>query len=77
MSLPAILDRHPDELLTSRQVAEVFGVSSRTLARWSQNGRLPETHTTLGGQRRYRWSDITPVLAAHSPAGRHAANSGA
>ena len=37
---------------TPAQAAAVLGVSTTTLARWADTGRLPATRT-LGGHRRY------------------------
>lgn len=48
----------PDPLLTSSQVAERFGVSRHTVSGWVRTGRLIPTITTLGGQARFRWSDV-------------------
>jgi excisionase family DNA binding protein len=38
--------------LRSAQVAEIFQVSPKTVARWAQHGLLPYQRT-LGGHRRY------------------------
>jgi excisionase family DNA binding protein len=52
----------PDRLLTPAEVAELFAVDPKTVARWAKQGRLP-CLKTLGGHRRYRWSDLEPYLA--------------
>ena len=43
-----------DRLVTTAEAAKTLGVSNRTLARWTQDGRLTPTSTTLGGH--YRWN---------------------
>jgi excisionase family DNA binding protein len=52
-----------DRLLTPREVAELFGVRTTTIARWSRDGRLP-SFLTPGGHRRYRLSDVHTLLDA-------------
>ena len=41
------------KLLSTGELAAKFGVTSRTIARYVQEGKLHPTSTTLGGQ--YRW----------------------
>jgi excisionase family DNA binding protein len=41
-----------DDLLTPREVAEMFGVRTTTIARWAREGKLTALHTP-GGHRRY------------------------
>jgi excisionase family DNA binding protein len=48
--------------LLTGEVAEVFGVSPKTIARWAQQGRLPH-RKTLGGHRRYDRAVITDLAA--------------
>jgi excisionase family DNA binding protein len=49
---------HPgDAFLTSGEVAEVLHVSSKTILRWADEGRIPFTMTP-GGQRRFRRHDV-------------------
>ena len=50
-----------DELLTPREVAEIFGVRTTTIARWSREGRLNPTRTP-GGHRRYARAEVQEVL---------------
>ena len=56
-----------DELLTPAEVAEMFGVNSKTVARWADSGRLAFIRTQ-GGHRRFRRSEITALLADSGPA---------
>jgi excisionase family DNA binding protein len=56
--------REPEDfgdLLTPREVAEIFGVRTTTIARWSREGRLTPM-LTPGGHRRYRRTEIRAVL---------------
>ncbi len=52
----------PERLLAPGEVAYVFGVTPKTVVRWSNAGRLPCTRTE-GGHRRYRESDVRRLLA--------------
>jgi excisionase family DNA binding protein len=52
-----------DELLTPREVAEVFGVRTTTIARWARDGRLSPLWTP-GGHRRYSRADVQALVAA-------------
>ncbi|HEX2028861.1 MAG TPA: BldC family transcriptional regulator [Nitriliruptorales bacterium] len=56
------------ELLTPRQVADMFGVNPKTVTRWANAGKLTPIRT-LGGHRRYRASEIRALLAQQSPEG--------
>jgi excisionase family DNA binding protein len=49
--------------LRSAQVAEIFQVSSKTVARWAQHGLLPYQRT-LGGHRRYPEQAIRELAAS-------------
>ncbi len=46
-----------DELMTPGEVARLFGVHPKTIARWASAGRLTPART-LGGHRRYRESEV-------------------
>lgn len=50
-----------DRILTPGEVAGLFAVDPKTVTRWAKQGRLPH-FTTLGGHRRFRWSDIESYL---------------
>jgi excisionase family DNA binding protein len=49
--------------LRSAQVAAILQVSSKTVARWAQQGRLP-CQRTLGGHRRYPEPAIRELAAS-------------
>ncbi|MBX7159786.1 MAG: BldC family transcriptional regulator [Acidimicrobiia bacterium] len=51
----------PGHLLTVSEVAELFGVSAKTVSRWAREGRLSSVRT-LGGHRRFRESQIHQLL---------------
>jgi excisionase family DNA binding protein len=51
--VPAVSDR----LLTPAHAAAALGVAPRTVARWSDAGRLGAVRTP-GGHRRYRAEDV-------------------
>jgi excisionase family DNA binding protein len=50
-------------MLTTKQVAERFGVNPQTVISWANDGKLPHFRT-LGGHRRYRLADVEQLLAA-------------
>ncbi|WP_214403532.1 helix-turn-helix domain-containing protein [Pseudonocardia lacus] len=56
------MEDKPEPLLTSSQVAELVGVSRHTIANWVRAGKLVPTLTTMGGQHRFRWSDVARQL---------------
>jgi excisionase family DNA binding protein len=49
--------------LRSAEVAAIFQVSPKTIARWAQHGRLPYQRT-LGGHRRYPEPAIRELAAS-------------
>src|SRR3990167_9553458 len=53
------------KLLTIQQVANLLGVSTKTLRRWDQRGRLVPTRTA-GNQRRYTQEQIQRFKISHS-----------
>lgn len=55
-----------DELLKPKEVAELFGVSVRTITMWVKAGRLKSDAMTPGGQRRYRMGNIRTHLESLS-----------
>lgn len=53
-----------DEHITSREAAELLGVSRQTFIRGVETGAYPLTYTvTPGGHRRYRTADVTELAA--------------
>lgn len=50
-----------DPLLRPEEVAELFGVDARTIARWADEGKLCSVRT-LGGHRRFRKSEVERLL---------------
>ena len=51
-----------EELLTSAQIAVIFGVSSETVRQWAEAGKL-NGFRTPGGHWRFRRSEIDAMLA--------------
>jgi predicted DNA-binding transcriptional regulator AlpA len=49
-------------LLKVGEVAELFQVTSKTVAAWERKGQLPKAVTSPGGQRRFKVEDIVPLL---------------
>ncbi len=49
-------------LMTPAEVAALFCVSPKTVARWSRAGRLTATRT-LGGHRRFRADEVRALRA--------------
>lgn len=50
-----------ERLLTPGEVAELFRVSPKTVARWASAGKITAVRT-LGGHRRYRESEALALL---------------
>jgi excisionase family DNA binding protein len=51
----------PATYLRTAEVADLLGVSTKTIARWARQGRLP-FQRTLGGHRRYPEPAIRALL---------------
>ena len=51
-----------DRLLPPAEVAALFRVDPKTVARWAQEGRLSAIRT-LGGHRRFRADEVYALLA--------------
>src|SRR5690625_3512842 len=51
----------PERLLTTGEVAELFGVDRKTVPRWEQCGNL-HARRTLGGHRRFLESEVYRLL---------------
>lgn len=57
---------HADaDLMTRRQVARLFGVTSAAVATWARRGRLPEVRNEAG-RPRYRRADVEELLQSVS-----------
>jgi len=56
--------RDEDDLLTSAEVASLFGVDRRTVVLWAKRGRIPALRTP-GGQHRFRADEIRGLLEQH------------
>ena len=57
-------EAHDDDLLTSAEVATLFGVDRRTVVLWAKRGRIPALRTP-GGQHRFRADEIRGLLERH------------
>jgi len=57
---PAPVTRDPGLVLPG-EVARLFGVDPKTVARWAASGRIPYI-TTPGGHRRFRETDVRRLL---------------
>ena len=53
-----------DPLLTTSEVAAMYGVTAKTVKRWALAGQLPRAVKTLGGHWRFRRSEIEADLNA-------------
>lgn len=51
------------ELLTIREVAELFGVHQQTLRRWDEQGKLKAIRVGEFGHRKYKRSEIEALIA--------------
>ncbi|HLM87711.1 MAG TPA: MerR family transcriptional regulator [Streptosporangiaceae bacterium] len=57
-----VTDKYSDEeLMTRRQVAYLFRVTSAAVAIWARRGRLPEVRTETG-KPRYRRADVEALM---------------
>ena len=50
-----------EDLMTRRQVASLFGVTSAAVASWARRGRLPEVRNEAG-RPRYRRADVEALF---------------
>jgi predicted site-specific integrase-resolvase len=58
--------QHDDVLLVRSQVAALFRVHPNTVTLWADAGKLTPLRT-VGGQRRYRESEVRALLASINP----------
>lgn len=47
-----------DPLMTTAEVAKLFRVNTKTVARWVKQRKLPVIRTPLGGVLRFRTSEV-------------------
>ena len=52
-----------EDLMTRRQVASLFRVTSAVVASWARRGRLPEVRNEVG-RPRYRRADVEALFRA-------------
>jgi len=57
----------PAELMTTSQAAKALGISSRTLARYAENGVLLPALVLPSGHRRWDLDDVREQLRALRP----------
>jgi len=70
VEMPAITDDDED-LMTRRQVARIFRVTSSTVATWARRGRLPEVRNA-DDRPRYRRAAVDELYASgYGQGGRH------
>jgi excisionase family DNA binding protein len=62
--------RPDDDLLTSAEVASLFGVDRRTVVLWAKRGRIPALRTP-GGQHRFRADEIRGLLERNESNGEN------
>jgi excisionase family DNA binding protein len=55
------INRESEVLLTPSEVASLFRVDPKTVARWAKAGKLTAIRT-LGGHRRYRQTEVLGLL---------------
>ncbi len=53
------------EFLTAGQAAALMGVCSRTIVKWSREGKVP-FRLTLGGHRRYLRAEILALVESNT-----------
>lgn len=59
-----------DPLLTPDEVASIFRVDPKTVARWAKAGRISSIRTP-GGHRRFRESEVRALLNGGDGNGQH------
>jgi excisionase family DNA binding protein len=51
-----------DRIVTAGEVAQMFGVSTKTVDRWEETGKLRPAFRTPGGHRRYRLTEVQALI---------------
>ena len=64
---PAPLEPGGRRVLDVGDVATLYRVDPKTVARWDKKGKLPPSFRTPGGHRRFYEDEILPHLAATRP----------
>jgi excisionase family DNA binding protein len=60
---PSVRPALPEQLITLGQMAEVFGVCTRTIHRWHDEGKIPEAiRVGRGRLLRWRWATVCSFL---------------
>jgi excisionase family DNA binding protein len=59
-----VVDRNEPNLLRPGEVAAMFGVNAKTVARWAKEGRIRSIRTP-GGHMRIYAEDVRALLAEH------------
>lgn len=54
-------DQSPRDYLTVSEAARLIGVSTRTILRYQESGRLP-AHRLPSGHRRFRLADVEALI---------------
>jgi excisionase family DNA binding protein len=62
-----VTKENTERLLTPHQVAQLFRVDPKTVARWASNGWIGSIRTP-GGHRRFRESEVRALLAERAVA---------
>lgn len=64
------MSRHksPEQLLTPTEVADLLNISTKTLARWTDEERVPVVVLPMG-RRRYRPADVADLMSARRKGG--------
>lgn len=55
------IPEQPEPMLTPAEVASMFRVDAKTVARWAKAGKLSAIRT-LGGHRRFKESEVRALL---------------
>ena len=63
----SLTSSNQEKLLTPAEVASLFRVDPKTVTRWAKAGKLTSIRT-LGGQRRYKESEVRALLKSIAPA---------
>ena len=57
------MSKHDDELVPIGKAAHLLGVSTKTILRWTADGKLDLAAMSDGGHRRYRLTDVQALVA--------------